>query len=311
MTFLKSYKPFFNIYLLLGVCPFRINLTKNTVHYTITSWCYTILLFFTLSYALVYFAMRSFYHEDFLDSCDSGTCNYVLITQSLIIFVLFLISSIHTVVYMSDHILLLNGIVEMEINVLKHLNIEIFPNDLVRNISVRNSLFALLDFILRISAIYCLEINQNLDITIYHYLLGCETLIINHTVAHVITICSILKHSSELLLNEIKQLIRELTSKNNDQVMKIYQIFYFLDNINEFKVKICSAFGIRLLINQSMDFVFLTVAVYYFILVNLPIHFEFHWLQVYFLIAYVFPVVFKNVALVVTADSFGNQVSFK
>lgn len=313
MPFLKAYKPLFNIYLTLGVCPFSVNLTKNTVECSILSLCYTILLFISLSIALLYFWVLSTLRADFLDTCDSGTCSYALIIQSLIIFVLFIIQSLHTFFHRSDHAQLLNGIVEMERNVDEHFGIEIFTKELVRKICVRNSLFVILQYALNVSAIYGLEMNQNFNLSMYHYLFAVEMSIIGLTVVHVIAICSILKQCSQLLLNEVKQLIQEPPSvsslKTYNPNIKIYQIFKVLDTINEFKFKMCSVFGFRLLINQSMDFILLTVAVYYFMLVNIQLNFRFNWMQVYFMPTYLLPVIFKNFALVVTTDTLGNQVN--
>lgn len=309
MAFLKAYKFLFNLYFLLGVCPFRVNLTKKSVECTLLSWGYSVILYFSMSYSVFYSGLCTVMHEDFIETCSSGTCNYALVIQSLIIFVFFVISSLHTIVYRFSHALFLNGIVELEESVMKHFNIEILPNALIRKIVIRNSLFVTMYFLLNISAIYGLEINQNNIVTIYHYFFAFEVIIISLTVVHVIAICSILKECSELLLIEIRQLIQEVSSKNNDQTIKVYQVFHFLDNINELKIKMCDAFGFRLLINQAMDFVLLTVAVYYFILVNLPIHFQFHWMQLYFAIVYIVPVIVKNFALVVATDTLGNQVS--
>lgn len=311
MLFLKSYKPLFNIYLLLGVCPFTVNLKENAVERSILALCYSILFYLSLAVSLLHFYRASMLHIDILDVCYSGTCSYVLIIQSLIIFVLFIISSLHTIFHRSDHVQLLNAIVEMEMNVKKHFDMEIVHTALVRKVCIRNSVFVFAQFLLNIIAIYGLEINQNLELTIYHYLFALEMLTITLTVAHVIAICSILKHCSQLLMNEIKQLLQEqMTLKNSDQNIKIYQVFYFLDHINELKIKVCSVFGIRLLVNQSMDFVLLTVAIYYFIIVNVLLHFKFHWMQVYFTSSYIAPVIFKNFALVATVDTLGNQVSW-
>lgn len=311
MSFLESYKQFFNLYLLLGVCPFRVNLTKVAVECSLLPLCYSILLFSSVSIGILYFLMESTIDADLSEACDSGTCNYALIIQALVIFVLFVIQSMHTIFHRSNHVQLLNEMADMETNVMKHFGIEMFPKELVRRVCLRNTLLALVQFALNISAIYALNFNQTLDLTAYHYLFAVEILIIGLTVVHVIAICSILKQCSQLLLNEIKHLLKEQTSQNDDeQDIKLYQIFHFLDKINEFKAKVCSVFGIRLLVNQSMDFVLLTVAIYYFILVNVPLHFKFHWMQVYFLFVYVFPVIVKNFALVVATDTLGSQVSF-
>lgn len=310
MPFLKSYKPLLNLYLFLGVCPFSVNVTKNAVERSIFSLCYPVLFSLSLAIALLHFYVASMLHDDTLDTCDTGTCNYALIFQSLIIFVLFIISSIHTMFRRSEHVQLLNEIVDMETNVMKHFGIEMFPKETQRKICVRNSLLAFAQFAFNIIAIYGLELNQNWDITIYHFLFEVEMFTITLTVVHVIAICSTLKHCSQLLLNNVKALLQEMSSKNSVPNIKLYQIFYFLDRINEFKIMMCSVFGIRLLVNLSMDFVLLTVAVYYFILVNVPQQFAFHWAQVYFLFTYIIPVIFKNFALVATADTLGNQVSW-
>lgn len=310
MPLLESYKPLLDIYLILGVCPFRVNSTKNSVERTIFSLCYSVLLYVILAILLFYFYRATLLHDDILETCESGTCNYALIIQSLIVFVLFILSSLNTAFYRSDHVQLLNDIVEMETSLNEHFNIEMFPKKLVRQVCVRDSLFVATHFVLNISAIYCMQINQNFDITIYHYLYAIEMLIISLTIIHVIAICMILKHCSQLLLDTIKQLIPELSVKNSNSNIKIYQIFHFLDKINVFKIRMGSVFGFRLLINQTMDFVLVTVAVYYFILVNMPKHFEFHWIQIYFAIVYVAPVLLKNFSLVAATDTLGNQVNF-
>ncbi len=276
---------------------------------------YSILLYISLAIGAVYFLVASFFHETVLDICGTGTCNYAMIIQSLVIFVLFIITSLDTIVNRSAHLQLLNEIVNMETMVLKHFNIEMFGKELIRKICIRNSLLVLTYFGLNIGAIYGLEINVNEDVTIYHYLFACEILFITMTIVHVIAICSVLKECSEMLMNELKELLlhhhdsRALKIGNVGHIsIKVHQIFHFLDLINEFKMKMCSVFGMRLLINQSMDFVLLTVAVYYFILVNIAQQFRLHWKQLYFTCAYVVPVIFKNFALVVATDTLGNQV---
>lgn len=315
MSFLKSYKPLLNLYLVLGVCPFRVNLKKNLVECNIYSLIYTIIVLSLLTVSIIHFWLGSLLKatdDDIMipDYCETGTCNYAFVIQALIIFALFLISSLHTIVHRSRHVQLLNEIVDMELLVWKHCSIEMFPNELVRKVCLRNSFLAMIYFSLSVVAVFEVGLDDLLFPKVSDYLFTIVKLIITLSAVDFIAICMIIKHCSQQLVNEIEKLFQLKACEDTSVVSwKTYQIFYLLDNLNEMKMKMCSVFGVRLLISQLMDFILLTVVIYYFILVNVPHNFRLDWFQLYFVLIYLLPVIFKNFALVAAADTLSGQVS--
>lgn len=310
MSFLRSYRPLFIVYLILGLCPFSVSFTKNVIECTIWSLTYTIVLYVSLVAGVIYFWVISTFHQNISDPCDTGTCNYVLIIQALAVLIFFIVAALHTIFNRSAHVQLMNDIMDMGAKMMKHFKIEMLPTDLARTVCVRNSLLSLAHVGINVCAIFGLHMNQNVELTVYHFLFTFEISIITLTVVHVIAICSILNQSSEQLLSNIKLLLEDHVEKGNDCSLEIYQTFFLLDNINEVKIKMCGVFGIRLLANQAMDFVLVTVAVYYFLLASIQLNAEFYCSEVLVLCVYVVPLIFKNFALVRTTDTLGNQVSF-
>lgn len=165
MSFLRSYRPLYFIYLISGVCPFSLSLslTKNAVKCSVWSLLYPIVLNVSLVYGIVHFWVASTFNENILDSCDTGTCNYVLIIQSLAILILFNLASVHTIFTRSGHVQLLNEIVNIEEQVENHLKMEILPSGLIRRICVRNWLLIMINVVLYAYALYGLEISENVN----------------------------------------------------------------------------------------------------------------------------------------------------
>lgn len=305
MHFLRNYKIFLYILLLLGLSPVYVNSQNNLVKCKLWTRIYSIVYIFILNASFGILTIISQYEVLLYNICNN-TCRISMLIETSAIILIFTITGILIQWNGQRQANFLNRIQQIDHQISAKFNIQINNRKMFKPFYIELSTIFCIFLPLNYFTIYLYNLATTRRILLYYMLVGWlaskPVLFVQH-----------IKLMVKVLTYRIRALINELIKATHFENKEIMDLVYFIIKLFEQKDDLQAFFGVQILVIQLLDFCLITICVYYLIYIsvfNNVVNTGFIETIPIYLAIYVFPSLIKQGLMACVFSELSDQVFF-